>query len=417
MEAGLAPILPSNGPQLLARAVSLELKLGQLLNALVLERVAVDKTTLLIQGAKVAVETGIALQAGEQLRLRVERLTPVVHLKIIPAQTSPTPLRNTALLSALPRQLPLAAVMNNLLGGLFLPDHTTPAALRTSAHALLTNLPRVQDVTQATTIRETLLRSGTFLESRLAHTNLSSDPSPGWVNTDLKVLLLKLRASLPVALHGSNQTRGANTNPATDSRQPSATTSTVPSGQQGPLSSAPLTGKSTPAIPTPPAARSPEASLPSERILALIQQTEGALARIQLNQLNSLPTQEHAQARWHIEIPVLNDNQFHSLSLDIEHDAKRKSKHAEDSWTAMLSVDLGDLGWLRAKLQLQQGRLNATLWAEQVYTADLAAVHLDSLGNALCAAGVQLDGIHCHHGRPAEPSESRSQPPLIEISV
>ena len=150
----------------------------------------------------------------------------------------------------------------------------------------------------------------------------------------------------------------------------------------------------------------------------LIRQVEGALARIQLNQLGSLsPAPEQAVDKWHIEIPVLTDNKFQSLILDIEREATSELREGSDTWTVALSVDLAELGWLHARLQLHRGVLNTTLWAEHALTADLASRHLDTLHKSLSASGLELKAIRCHHGCPVESSESRASPPLLQVSA
>ena len=217
MDISLATIMPGLGPPASARGLPIELGLGQLLSALVLDKLATGRANLLIHGAKVAVATRASLQAGDQLTLRVERLAPVVHLKILPhIRPGPVEVRNNALLFALPRQLPLAAAINDLVANVFPIDPKTPSALKTAAHALVDNAPRIEHLSHPKTIRETLLRSGTFFEPRLAQS--AAEPAgSGWLETDLKALLLKLRAALSTTprARGSTPrpTQGAGANP------------------------------------------------------------------------------------------------------------------------------------------------------------------------------------------------------------
>ena len=197
MEINLGSIRPSHLAQGLAVALPIKLELGRLLNALVLERLASGKTNLLLQGTKVAVETRVPLPPGAKLSLRVEALTPVVLLKIVPDRLTHAQVRNSALLNALPRQLPIAEVMNNLVANILPLSHKTPAAVKVTTQALVENTPRIENLTQPRAIQDTLLRSGTFLETRLARSGNPPGSALGWLNTDLKVLFLKLRAALP----------------------------------------------------------------------------------------------------------------------------------------------------------------------------------------------------------------------------
>ena len=84
METTPALIAPRLTPLLLqapvlTRVLPTPLSLGQLLKAVVLDRIVDGKTNLSIQNAKVAVQTRAPVQAGDELILRVERLTPIVH--------------------------------------------------------------------------------------------------------------------------------------------------------------------------------------------------------------------------------------------------------------------------------------------------------------------------------------------------
>jgi len=62
-----------------------------------------------------------------------------------------------------------------------------------------------------------------------------------------------------------------------------------------------------------------------ERIPTMIQHIDGALARIQLNQLNSLPLPEHSPDKCHIEVPLLAKSKFQTLSNEIERDTNESS--------------------------------------------------------------------------------------------
>lgn len=154
-----------------------------------------------------------------------------------------------------------------------------------------------------------------------------------------------------------------------------------------------------------------------ERIPALIAQVEGALARIQLNQLSAIPASDQSVDRWHIEIPVFCDDRFQSVVIHIERDGANKSRGSLDTWSVSLSVDLGDLGWLHARLALYGGALSATLWAEQAPTATLAGRRLEDLAKALADTGLEINSIRCHHGRPVEPAEARFDEPLLRVSA
>ena len=373
----LSAIASGIAPRMVAVGTPVALEIGQLLSAIVLEPAKAGKTKLLIQGTRVAATSAAPLQPGDQLSLRVARLAPVIHLKIVPDTTNPNLVRQQALLKVLPRQIPVVEVMNNLVTNVLPPVNKTPPGLQAAARTLLENAPRIENLTQPNTIHQTLLRSGHFFESRLARAVIAPGTATGWLNTDLKALFVRLRSALALS-------------PPVPSKTPR---------------------------PAPGHRTEVNAGAGTERIPALIQQVEGALARIQLNQLSSTPTPDQTIDRWYIEIPVLTDGRFHSVTLDIERDPGNQTRGASDAWTVSLSVDLGEAGWLHARLQLHGGELSTTLWAERASTAELVEQRLGRLAKALSASGLELNSIRCHHGRPVDSRGPRVNEPLLRVSA
>ena len=191
----LSAIASGIAPRMVAVGTPVALEIGQLLIAIVLEPAKAGKTKLPFQGTRVAATSAAPLQPGDQLSLRVARLAPVIHLKIVPDTTNPNLVRQQALLKVLPRQLPVVEVMNNLVTNVLPPVNKTPPGLQAAARTLLENAPRIENLTQPNTIHQTLLRSGHFFESRLARAVIAPGTATGWLNTDLKALFV--RCALP----------------------------------------------------------------------------------------------------------------------------------------------------------------------------------------------------------------------------
>lgn len=411
----LSAIASGIAPRIDAVGAPVALEIGQLLSAIVLGPAKGGKTDLLIQGTRVAAESAAPLQPGDQLSLRVERLAPVIHLKIVPNAANPNLVRQTALLHVLPRQIPVAEVMNNLIANVLPPASKTPPRLQAAAQTLLENAPRIENLTQPNRIHQTLLRSGHFLESRLAQAVISPGAATGWLSTDLKASFVRLRSALaltPRVTSGTTRASGVTTGNSAlaGSNSGNATLTPAPVALVTPIPS------KTPR-PAPGHKTEVTAGAGTERIPALIQQVEGALARIQLNQLSSTPTPEQTIDRWYIEIPVLTDGRFHSVALNIERDPGNQTRGTSDTWTVSLSVDLGEAGWLHARLQLHRGELSTTLWAERESTAELVEQRLGRLANALSGSGLELNSIRCHHGRPVDSGGPRVNQPLLRISA
>jgi hypothetical protein len=140
-------------------------------------------------------------------------------------------------------------------------------------------------------------------------------------------------------------------------------------------------------------------------------QVESALARIQLNQLSSLPTEDMPRPAMVIELPLRNGETTDIIRLHIE----QETRHAgEDEprrlWRVMLSFDLGALGPCHASVTVCDNQVVTDLWAENSATSALFARHMQFLQQNLTDAGLEIGRMNFHHGAP--PPQRRANTPL-----
>ena len=237
-------------------------------------------------------------------------------------------------------------------------------------------------------IRQALLRSGLFLEAKLAR---GQAPSPG---TDLKAALLALKqtAGLFVGIDDASP----------DRRQAAASLRS-----------------DAPAAPRRDTAPEPQRASPSElgaRLLtrdaiALIAAHAGeALDRLKLLQFASLSpssnpteTQRTAQQVWAFEMPFHLRGETGVAALRIEHERQgRKGAAAQPLWRVEFGIATSDLGALHGSLALRGAKLSLALFAERRETAEEIRQAAPDLHASLQDSQFDLVEFSVLTGRPAQ---------------
>jgi hypothetical protein len=336
--ASIAVATPARGDTTLATW-----RVGQVLAATVVSSPQPGRAELRIGNLQVAAQTGnLQLTPGQALRLEVASLKEVPVLKLLGVlQQNPV---NQAVRDALPRQQPLAPLLGMLArigaGG------QLPPEIARLAQELMARLPTPASVGNPTGLRQALRDSGLFLEAKLARTTPpqvaaapGGNPAPAKaaeLSGDLKANLLRLVQAL--------RNNAANSAPA--GARPAGGTPGVPAAATPGtpvLATAPLPAAALAAARLPPGTLlDPGAPLqrghpPLPPVAAqfarlqeqamnrgeLLRQAEGALARVQLNQLSSLPQERAQAAEWLIEMPVRRDGETDVWGLRISRDPER----------------------------------------------------------------------------------------------
>jgi hypothetical protein len=180
--------------------------------------------------------------------------------------------------------------------------------------------------------------------------------------------------------------------------------------QGGSASAMPATEQSLPPLLRGAAPQAQAAVPPSLGMLAnldsmlheLLRQTHGALARLELAQLASLPRDDDGVRSWTFEIPVVVADTKGELVQFVLERRRKHEQEGNDAWSIKLAFHFADLGSLHANVALASERIGVTLWAEQPMTAKLFERHLPELYDRLQSAGLQVMHIRCHCGAPQE---------------
>jgi hypothetical protein len=247
-------------------------------------------------------------------------------------------------------------------------------------------------------LRAALANAGTLLEARLASSARTGQPPD--VAQDLKAGLLRLlQALLP------------ETGPSAAGGAPTAVRAGTP--QTAPLLP-PLDASQPQAQPRLVMSPSHGEALDAAVGTVFRHEVESSLARIQLQQLGSLPGSNPEHGVWLLELPIRHGAGADLWQLRIERQpGDRKGSDKRDSrnaWSVRLAFALEDLGPVHAQIRLHADQVSIRFWAERPATVAAFSERFAELRAELVAAGVNVGAIHCHAGRPPEPARDAPRP-------
>ncbi|GAB4288986.1 MAG: hypothetical protein Kow0096_01740 [Thiohalomonadaceae bacterium] len=398
---------------------------GQVLDARVLQAQADGTLLLQLEGQNTPLQarSPLPLTAGQQVKLLVAVEADRIVLRLLDTPAEETALQQ-AWRSALPRQQPLLTVLQYIARLAQLPPTTaatgsgtpltvpTAAATTTAANVPIPELPlpetgpraqptvpaaalasavtaaaaapvpeqiktlamewlnRLADPQRLTTpdgLRQAISQSGLFLEARLAR-------------GDSTVLQQDFRAGL-LRLLGAVQEQMA-----------------------APTSAAPRSG--TPTVPT----------LNPALLLELSQHIEGALARVKVQQLQTLNAQAGPDPAWLLELPLRHGAEQEVIRLRIQREGGNNHGSGAPGWSVRLHFDSTQHGGVDSVVTLLGGKVGVSFWAEQPATAARLQQRLEELRGQLQHAGLAVEYLRSVAGRAPLP-EDTVPGGLLDLSV
>jgi hypothetical protein len=340
-------------------------------------------------------------------------LTTTLRERVV--QVLQTPLREN-----LPKQQPLSELLpalRTLLQSTQL--EKLPAPLLRAILNLWTALPKPQQLQQPEALKQAVRDSGHFFEARaqLARAVAKTDPEalPRVLGTDLKAQLIVLLTLL--------RSRPATSNISSPAPQ------TPPTATGNAAGAPPGTAAGDDAVYSKPTSRNPTATSPvtggEEPLDALLQQLgkaiEGGLARIHLNQLDTVLTR-HSGAdpmqpapAWVLELPVQTARGQQQIDVRIEEQSQRvNTTRPVKQWLVQLAFDLHEHGKFAATLTVAGHSVAATLWAERERTHQTVAREMQSLRDGLESVGVNVTELQCRLGVPP-PRSALLEQRLVDV--
>jgi hypothetical protein len=382
------------------------LRPGQILHASVLTPTAQNSVKLQIGLAELVARTQIPFTPGQRITLDVVKTGVLPELRVL-MQAETRHFQAEALRAALPKQMPLPrffdtlrTLTNTLANNVPIPPFSkavaAPAEGLKSAllpmfssaqqpaqsnklnveilqtlrnltgseslqkiadglgpevinkiRTVLENTPSRNQVVSPPLLKKIILESGLFMEPKLA---TGQAPGPD-LKSNLLLLLFHLRSQIEELIVPEQRAITAENRP-----------------QSSPL----------------------DAGI-SKLLNQLLRQTEGSLARIQLNQLSSMPAEEGTRQVWQFDIPVKHPEGFDSFQLRIEREQSHsEKKDARHRWRLSLNFDLDPLGPVQAQITLLGEQVSALFLTERKESADLIERQLTSLEQAFARAGLKV---------------------------
>ncbi|MBA1446673.1 MAG: flagellar hook-length control protein FliK [Chromatiales bacterium] len=334
------------------------LKPGQILQATALSDTQNSQLKLQIGVTRLIAQTQVAIKSGQQLTLSVENGGKFPELRLL-TTLSREQLQANALKMLLPRQQPLAQLFDKISAQLSnTSSNPAPGNVRQAIDGLVGRLLSTDQPQFQQQLRTALQNSGLFTEAHL----LQGSGNPA----DLKLNLLRLFELINTLLPG----KGLNP-------------------QQ---SAAALTASDSSGTPLP-------AESPLRFLLDLLKQLDGGLARIQSNQLASLPQEDPTRQTWQFELPVRHIEQLDVFRIRLQKEPGKSGEKEDAVWSLTLRMNLEPLGPMRVQLRLQGEAISSVLWAEQAETTSLIKNNLEKLRSALEKAGLDVTKLEAYQGK------------------
>lgn len=302
-------------------------RVGQVLNALVVDQRPNAGVLLSVGGKQFVATTDIPVQPGMRMALEVKQMGPEIVLRVASSVPGPqgqvAPLQTAALAGTLaPQHNPSPA---NLLGQLqrLPPGLQTPELV--SATRALMDRALVGEQIKPSGLRQALQQSGLFTEAQLQQ----------------------------------GDTRGAQASVKQPLQRAHDATTTLLAAL---------------------APDTPEAAT----IQSIREHIGSVLAGITQNQLASLPSDD-GLLRWVAVLPVALGEQVHDVKLRIEQDGGRSEDTADEpaSWRVNLALTLPALGEVTALLELGQQGVSVVFRCADETTTTLVNRYVDSLTERL----------------------------------
>lgn len=142
---------------------------------------------------------------------------------------------------------------------------------------------------------------------------------------------------------------------------------------------------------------------------ALLQQTEGALARVKLMQLSTQPADAArpgaapaSLAEWNLELPMMLGHELAMAQIQIARDGKARQDAKDKAWRLRFALKFSVLGEVGAQVSMVGRRTSVAIWADADATAEALEEMLPELAPALAAKGLDLISLTVRRGPPKD---------------
>ena len=348
-------------------------QVGQVLNAVVADKLPSGEMVLKVGAERVTASTDIPLQPGARLLLEVKQVQPQITFRVLGAGSMPNVAAPEAMSEAfkLQRQAtalqapkdglaPLFSLMRALGSGSLQALGLDRAIVRQLQGAVKSS----DELTQADALIRAIQGNGTFHESLLAH---GTNTTAGLAADDLKGQLMRAVFKVRANLEDSDKLG-------------------LEAEQVGLLE-------------------------------ALRSALEGGLKMITHNQLGSVPAEQtQLPQQWFFDIPFRYGEDLHNIGIQIFEDGTDDSAGEGavlKTWAAHLSLNMPGLGAAEIVVRLVGDKISVDLTGSEQGTLALFLRSQQSLTAGLESRGLKLDRLNVVH----DPALSRphSDAPTLDV--
>jgi hypothetical protein len=381
-----------------------QLKPGQIVRGTALSENINGMIRLQIGVTRLIAQTTLQVPSGQNLTLKVEKTGNLPELRVL-TLPSLEQMKSAALKQVLPRQQPLPQLFKLLTQVTSDTTRATqsaqsaqstqsaplPPAVKEAIQRVLSRIIPIEDPGFKTKLSQALQLSGMQTEAHLINRQANGN--------DLKLNLLRLIGLIkPLIGIPSNLTDQAQIVQQALRQQLFNTVqqSTSPVAQ-------------TPA--------SQETNSTAKLLLDLFKHLDGAIARIQTNQLSSLPAEDTTRQVWQFELPIRQENGFDLFHFRISREDAGKGIDIANTWNLTLHMNLPSLGPMRIRLSLMGEKVSTIIWSERADTASLVSQHLKRLRRGLESTGLEVNKLEAFQGNAEIENELPSERTLLNEKV
>ncbi len=298
----------------------------------------------------------LGFKIGQSIHLQVSEQQGQVRFTQVTAPASYDKLIETTLKQMIPIQQSPVELLNTLSSQLheLTRSDTVPDALKKIAQAIIADLNRYPATeTRGQSLQKALQHSGLFLEAQIFKPESLTLPVP----QDLKNQLLLLKQLVEQAL------------------------------QQDQSNSQPI--------------QSQEMNLLKD----LQTKAESALARILLNQFQSLPKDDGNRQVWVMDLPVWHDQHASNVKVSIEKRKSRQSDENDDNWQVQLTLTPPGLGSIHCRITHFERKIDTLFWSDSDKATEKVQQNLDYLKQQFEQAGLTVGKISAQTVKNRPPSD------------